>query len=265
MPQALIFDVDGTLAETEELHRAAFNGAFRRLGLDWHWDRPLYGELLRITGGKERIRHFVSAYRPGERPLAEAQVGAIHALKTERYASLLQEGTVAFRRGVVRLIAEARSAGVRLAIATTTSRPNVIALLGHGMPKVDASRFDVIAAGDEVARKKPWPDIYDLVVRQLGVPTSDCIAIEDSANGVLSARRAGVAVVATPSIYTANDDFSAALATISDLGEPNRPFRHIGGAGSGEEMVTLAALERWRGAAPNGPVEGRLDQTSYSK
>jgi beta-phosphoglucomutase-like phosphatase (HAD superfamily) len=87
--KALIFDVDGTLAETEEIHRQAFNDTFAKLDLDWTWDRALYCELLRVTGGKERILHYLVRYRPDEALLSEERVRAIHALKTDRYTELL--------------------------------------------------------------------------------------------------------------------------------------------------------------------------------
>jgi HAD superfamily hydrolase (TIGR01509 family) len=243
--KALIFDVDGTLAETEEIHRQAFNDTFAKLDLDWTWDRALYCELLRVTGGKERILHYLARYRPDEALLSEEWGRAIHALKTDRYTELLRGGAIASRPGVARLIDEAVSTGRQLAIATTTSRANVDALLHHAVPKIDAAAFEVIVAGDEVARKKPWPDVYHEALRRLEIPAAQCVAIEDSANGVLSACRAGIATLAIPSLYTIGDDFSGAFAAMSDLGEPHRGLVHLGGAGTSEGMVSIAALDRW--------------------
>ena len=248
--KALIFDVDGTLAETEEIHRQAFNETFEELGLEWHWDRALYGELLRVTGGKERILHYLGRHRPAEPPPSMDQVAEIHALKTERFASFLRGNAITFRPGVGRLIEEASSTGVRLAIATTTNRANVVALLQNAAPQVKADTFEVIVAGDEVPRKKPWPDVYEEAVGQLKLQPTECVAIEDSSNGLLSARQAGLCTVATPSLYTAGDDFDGAVSVLSHLGEPQLPFVWINGAGSDESMVTVVALNRWLRIVP---------------
>jgi beta-phosphoglucomutase-like phosphatase (HAD superfamily) len=168
MLRALIFDVDGTLAETEELHRQAFNQSFAAFGLPWAWDQALYKQLLDVTGGKERIAHFV-----GDGSLPAETIAALHADKTQRYAHLVASGGVTLRPGVRRLLSEAEGQGVRLAIATTTSRPNVDALLQATLGR---QPFEVIAAGDEVPAKKPAPDIYRLALHRLGLPPSDCAA-----------------------------------------------------------------------------------------
>jgi len=211
--QAIIFDVDGTLAETEELHRQSFNEAFAAAGLPWSWDQVLYAKLLEVTGGKERIRHFIDAYQPGEQ-MDAGEVAALHRDKTARYARLVEAGGVALRPGVARLIEQAKAAGVRLAIATTTSRPNVDALLratlGH-------DPFEVIAAGDEVGAKKPAPDVYVLALERLGLPAASCIAVEDTLNGVRSAQGAGLACVVTTSLYGGKGPFPGAAAILPDL------------------------------------------------
>lgn len=227
--QALIFDVDGTVAETEEMHRAAFNQAFKSFGLGWEWAPRLYKQLLRITGGKERILHYLQRDRPEEAAAREREIPQIYALKTKLYSAMVREGTVALRPGVRRLIEEARSGGIRLAIATTTNPANVDALMQRAFAPPGESLFGVIVAGDEVAAKKPAPDVFDVALRRLGLPASACIAFEDSANGVLSARRAGLAVVATPSAYTADDDFTGAASVVSTLGEPDEPHQQLAG------------------------------------
>ena len=163
--EALIFDVDGTLAETEELHRQAFNETFRAFGLDWMWPPELYRELLRVTGGRERIIHYVDHYAPAGSGGALATAREMHADKTARYAKLLRAGEAPPRPGVRRLIAEAHDAGLRLAIATTTSPGNVEPLLGAVLRPRALSWFSVIAAGDIVPAKKPAPDIYDYALR----------------------------------------------------------------------------------------------------
>ncbi len=169
--EALIFDVDGTLADTErDGHRIAFNRAFAEAGLDWGWSVELYGKLLSVTGGKERILHYIDRYRPEFRRPADLSkfVADLHAAKTRHYVRLLEEGGIPLRPGVKRLLGEARDAGLRLAIATTTTPENVTALLDANLPR-GASRFEVIGAGDIVPAKKPAPDIYDYVLRELGL------------------------------------------------------------------------------------------------
>lgn len=246
LPSALIFDVDGTLAETEELHRQAFNETFASEALPWHWDKADYRRLLDVAGGKERLAHFLAS-RPDGAERAAGRIADLHASKTRRYTALAAVGAP-LRPGVARLIMEARQAGVRLAIATTTSLPNVEALLGAAFGSEALALFAVVGAGDVVPAKKPAPDIYSYVLERLGLPAGACIAFEDSTNGVKAARGAGLATIVTPGIYTEGDDFSGALAVLSDLGEPGAPYRHLAGAGEGDTMVTLDALRRWLAA-----------------
>lgn len=214
MLDALIFDVDGTLAETEELHRRAFNDAFADAGLDWRWSRDAYRALLRTTGGKERIARFLT--ERGDDPAAWP-VAALHAAKTERYGALMAEGAIALRPGVAALIARARAAGLRLAVATTTSLPNVEALSRAVFGRPAEAVFDAIAAGDVVAAKKPAPDIYRHALAALGVAPARAIAFEDSLNGLRAAHGAGLRCVVTPGVYTDDEDFSGADLLLDDL------------------------------------------------
>ena len=214
--RALIFDVDGTLAETEELHRRAFNDAFAAAGLHWHWNEQLYRDLLRVTGGKERIRHYIEHY--AATPVLDGgAIRDLHGDKTARYTANVAAGGLALRPGVAKLISEARDAGLRMAVATTTSRDNVDALLAAAF---GANPFEIIAAGDEVPAKKPAPDIYRLALQRLGLPASECLAIEDSANGLLSARAAGIACVVTRSVYGGDGPFDDAMVVLNDLDDP---------------------------------------------
>ena len=213
--QAVIFDVDGTLAETEEWHREAFNAAFAAAGLGWVWDSALYGRLLEVTGGKERMAHYQEVAGVSRR-LGAGEIAALHADKTARYAARVAGGGLALRPGVRRVLEEARAAGLRLAIATTTSRANVDALLAACAP---LPGFDVIAAGDEVARKKPAPDVYEAALERLGLPAASCVAIEDTVNGVRSAVGAGLRCVVTMSAYGGNGPFEGAALVVPDLGE----------------------------------------------
>jgi HAD superfamily hydrolase (TIGR01509 family) len=216
--RALIFDVDGTLAETEELHRQAFNEAFARTGLDWRWEREVYKELLRVAGGKERIRAF-DCMRQGPPVLSEPEIAELHRVKTARYAELIAEGKWVLRPGVKALLAAARLRGQRLAIATTTSRSNIDALLSVALAKDWTELFAAVVAGDDVPRKKPAPDVYIEVLERLKLAASDCVAIEDSGNGLAAASLAGVPVLITRSLYFPDDDFSSALLAVDDLSE----------------------------------------------
>ena len=219
-PQAIIFDVDGTLAETErDGHRPAFNQAFAEAGLDWHWDEKLYGDLLVVTGGKERIRHFAERYAPevADRPDFPALVQRLHAAKTRHYVDIVNSGALPLRPGVAELIAAARQAGIRLAIATTTTPENVDALLRASLAPEAVGWFAVIGAGDSVPAKKPAPDIYLWVLERLALPAAACVAIEDSANGLQAARAAGLATVVTVGEYTRDQDFSGATCVADTL------------------------------------------------
>jgi len=218
--QALIFDVDGTLAETErDGHRPAFNAAFRDCGLDWFWDEQRYGELLAITGGKERIRHFAAKYAPviANDANFDALVGQLHKIKTAHYLRLVDQGQLPLRPGVARLINEARQAGIRLAIATTTTPENVDALLRANLGEDAPGWFEVIGAGDIVPAKKPAPDIYQWVLNRLGLPATACLAIEDSEMGLKSALTAGLRCVVTVSEYTREHDFRGAGMVLEGL------------------------------------------------
>jgi len=219
MLKALIFDVDGTLAETEELHRIAFNTAFVERDLTWHWDRTRYRELLTISGGKERIRHFIETEQLPQKNRADLDdfVARLHQHKTSVYTQSVIDGKAELRPGVRELIGVAQSTGIRLAIATTTSLPNVEALLHAAFSGAGDGLFEVICAGDSVPAKKPAPDIYFDALRQLDLPADACLAIEDSRNGLLSAYRAGIPTVVTPGIYTDDQAFSEAHLVVPDL------------------------------------------------
>lgn len=242
--QALIFDVDGTLADTErDGHRIAFNAAFKEAGLSWNWDAALYGELLSVTGGKERMRFYCEKHNPDflKQPDADERIKALHAAKTKHYLELVGRGGIPLQPGVVRLLREAHAAGLRLAIATTTTPENVTALL----PPELMALFEIVGAGDTVAKKKPAPDIYLWVLEQLQLPASSCVAFEDSRNGLLASLAAGLPTLVTESEYTLDHDFTGAFAVLSDLGEPGKPCQLRRGDLHGKAFVDVDLLKSW--------------------
>lgn len=213
MPQAVIFDVDGTLAETEDVHRVAFNHAFAEAGLDWVWDEALYRKLLKVTGGKERIAYFLEV--SGLPSLAESDVAALHKAKTGFYTAMVAAGEIPLRPGIAEFLAAVRGQK-KLAIATTTSLPNIEALLAASLSPDWRGIFPHVAAGDMVSRKKPAPDVYELALSQLVLPPEACVAVEDFANGVASARAAGLRVIAVRSFYCRDDDLGGADLVLED-------------------------------------------------
>lgn len=271
MLRALIWDVDGTLADTEELgHRPAFNQAFTEAGLPWHWSAAVYAQLLATTGGKERLLAWWQQIDPlaAAAPGAAACIARLHARKTAIYVASVQAGALALRPGVARLLRQARAQsqthGLQLAIATTTTPHNVTALLQATLGASSLAWFACIGAGDVVLHKKPAPDIYHWVLQRLGLPAVDCVAIEDSAPGAAAALAAGLPTLVTRSRYSQGDAMPAGLlADLNQLGEPGAPAngqvpckRALGqtqgqaGHATWQGVVDLAQLQCWAGHLP---------------
>jgi HAD superfamily hydrolase (TIGR01509 family) len=247
--RGLLLDFDGTIAETERFgHRPAYNQAFAELGLDWEWTEALYGELLEVAGGKERLRHYIEKYRPDAAPDGDAAarlIADIYRAKTRHFTRIAP--TIPLRPGVLRLLREAQAAGVAIAIATTGSTAGVEALLGQ-TPELSAL-VGLIAANEAVDRKKPAPDVYLWALDRLGLEAGACVAIEDSSVGLQAALAARLPTIVTVSDYTAQEDFTGASAVLTDLGERNQPARVLRGATPAEGLADLAFLRTIRAAA----------------
>lgn len=244
--KALLFDVDGTLADTEEVHRQSFNKAFADAGYDWNWSQADYRDLLKVTGGKERIAHFLKTRHPdftfpGD---AGSYIAELHKAKTAHYVAQLEGGKIPLRPGVERLINEARKSGLRLAIATTTTMQNITALIESNLGAGAMSWFEAVAAGDMVEKKKPAPDVFLLAMEQLSLSPEACIALEDSYNGVQSALGANLKVVVTASEYTLEDDFTGAHLVLNQMGERDAPAQCIYGDLAPDAYLSLAVLEQ---------------------
>jgi HAD superfamily hydrolase (TIGR01509 family) len=221
MLKALIFDVDGTLADTEHAHLKAFNQAFAQEGLDWHWSEAEYTELLNISGGKERMLHH---WRQVEPNMKEVQGGAVndtivrlHLVKTAFYEAAVRNGEVHLRPGVLALMQEAREQGLQLAIATTTSPANIAALLSAAIGPDWRTHFLAVGDASSSPIKKPDPQVYRQVLSDMGFEASECVAFEDSSNGLRAANAAGLKTVITPNPFTEHHDFRAAWRVVPDL------------------------------------------------
>ena len=221
MLQALIFDVDGTLADTESTHRAAFNHAFAEEGLDWVWDEALYTELLEISGGKERIAHYWKRTRGDivgiDAHALQDTIARLHELKTAAYEGMVNDGQVSLRPGVLRLIESAHQQGLALAIATTTSPVNIAALLRKAIGPHWRALFGVVEDASTAPIKKPHPQVYLQTLQRMGMAAARCIALEDSGNGLKAALAAGLPTVITPNRFTQHHDFAGAMRVVPDL------------------------------------------------
>jgi HAD superfamily hydrolase (TIGR01509 family) len=235
MLKALIFDVDGTLADTEGVHLDAFNHAFRQEGLDWHWSVDDYLRLLEVSGGRERLMHHWRSVNPDHREVdsgaVQDLVARLHEVKTAYYENAVNQGAVTLRPGVLALMSEARAQGLQLAIATTTSPVNIAALLRTSIGADWRSHFLAVGDASNAPVKKPHPQVYLKVLADMGHSAADCMAFEDSSNGLRAALAASLQTVITPNPFTAHHDFQGALRVVPDLSQ-----------------VNVARLREWHGA-----------------
>jgi HAD superfamily hydrolase (TIGR01509 family) len=246
--RGILLDFDGTIAETERWgQRVAYNHAFAELGLDWEWTETLYGDLLAVAGGKERLHYYLQRHRPEmvDDESATRLIAEIHRAKIRHFARIAP--TIPLRPGLLRLVREAHAAGVVIAIATTASKPGVEALLSQ-TPELPIM-VSLIAANEAVDRKKPAPDIYLWALERLGLDACDCVAIEDSNIGLQAAMGAQLPTIVTLSDYTANDDFTGASAVLSNLGERDEPAESLRGPRPRDGLVDLAFLRTIRANA----------------
>ncbi|MES1926882.1 HAD-IA family hydrolase [Salinisphaera sp. T31B1] len=267
---ALLFDVDGTLADTEpDGHLPAYNRAFREHGLEWRWTKALYRKLLLISGGRERIDHYLDNYDPalGEHDASvrsdrQAWIERLHQSKSRHFRERLEQGEVPLRPGVARLMKEAGEAGMRIAIVTNATRATLEPFLDHALGDALRGYVELTVCGDEVDRKKPAPDPYRLACERLGCRPSTCIAVEDSNAGATAAYAARIPVLVTINDDTRRQRFNAASAVVDSLGEPGQPVRIIRSPGFDFEYVDLAVLRRINAASRDGSRPEDPDRAS---
>jgi HAD superfamily hydrolase (TIGR01509 family) len=243
--EALIFDLDGTMVETEELHRQAFLAAFHEFDLRWDWGPHTYMDLLQVSGGRERIAAYIDAHdAPAQEKARLRQLApAIHAAKTRIYGEIIASGAVPLRPGVMRLIREARSAGARLAVVATTNTANLAALLCSALGAEAFGWFESLVGGDRIAHRKPDPETYERSLAALGVSARRCVALEDSANGLRAAQAAGLYTVVTPARWTMPQEFGGADLLLPSLGDPGEAEDPVTERQIGEPYLTLQRIE----------------------
>jgi HAD superfamily hydrolase (TIGR01509 family) len=243
--KAIIFDVDGTLADTEEVHRLAFNHSFGEFGLEWNWAPELYEQLLSISGGRERIAAYGTELRGRFSSEAEFEqfVAALHKAKTRKYAAMLTEGEVPLRPGVARVIQQAREADLALAIATSSALSNAETLLDNNLPPGWRDWFSAIETCDSVAKKKPSPAVYRAVLDDIATGPEYVVAVEDTQNGLRAATGAGLTTVVTTHRFTRHHDFYGAELVVDSMGEPDVPFTVAAGHAYGRRYLDIELLD----------------------
>ena len=222
--KALIFDIDGTVAETEELHRKAYNCVFSEEGISWTWSKELYKDLLKVTGGRERLKHYEDNVATKKYNLDTNEILRIHTKKNKQYNEWVNEGLLQLRPGIKTLIYKAREKNIQLAISTSTSLMNVKSLFKNCFGKEPHNLFKTIATGDMVKKKKPDPELYLLALRQLSLDPIQCIALEDSNNGLISAKKANIKTICSPSLYHSDDNFGKSDYICEEFTEDKLPI-----------------------------------------
>ena len=228
--KAIFFDMDGTIIDTEkDGHRVAFNEAFARLGINTEWDVAKYHQLLQIAGGKERMKFFFQGegkeFLSAEKSIDDF-VQQLHLLKTEIFVSLIESGKLPLRPGIKRLMQEANEKGILIGICTTSNEKAVKAIVNSLLTGI---KIDLILAGDIVAKKKPDPEIYLLALQKTGLAGDEVLVVEDSENGLIAGKAAGIKVLVTVNEYTKNENMTGAEAVITSLGDENEKAQVLAG------------------------------------
>ena len=245
--KVIVFDIDGTVAETEkDIHRIAFNRAFKEAGIDYYWDEVNYGDYIHIGGGRERLRIVFADYPIDETKITREEfISNLHKIKTKYYMELLEKDDFPARPGIKRLIEEAVEKGIKLAVASSSNDKSVNLLLERLLGKELKENFSLIIAGDMVKTKKPDPEIFNLVVGKLGVEPGECVVVEDSGIGLIAAKAAGMKCVVTVSLYTAKDSFDGADLLLESLGEPDAPAKILANPYNLDfEYVDVSVMEK---------------------
>ncbi len=244
--RGIIFDVDGTLADTEEIHRIAFNRTFQEFDLDWHWSEEKYVELLSISGGKERMTSFGSTLQTKFRTEKAFQtlISNMHKRKSRIYRQVLSEQKINLRPGVLRLIDELINEKISLNIATSSSLENVDTLLKYNLGSEWRKLFDVVESSDTTKEKKPNPAVYKNVLRKSSLNVEQVVAIEDTQNGLMAAVLASLKTIITTHPMTSKNIFEESCLVIDCMGEPNRPFEVVTGKNFGHNYLNLSLIEK---------------------
>ena len=243
--KGLILDVDGTIADTEEIHRQAFNQTFLEFNLEWHWSVEDYRTLLAISGGKERFKKCFNEDKSLKSRIDNPGIfiQKLHKRKSENYRSLLAADGIQLRAGIIRLINEARDKGIQIGIATSSSTANLRTLINKTLNLEPEDLFSAIVSGDIVTDKKPSPVVYQCVLAELGLPSEVCIAVEDTSNGNKAALNSELRTIITTHAYTINNDFTGASLVIDILGEPDQPFALTQGHTYGKDYVDVELMD----------------------
>ncbi len=243
--KAIFFDQDGVIIDTErDGHRVAFNQTFKEFGYDFEWSVEQYHELLQISGGKERMRHYLHTKGFGADVKPEEEddiIKAMHKKKTQTFIELIESGKLPLRPGVKRLMQEAMDAGLRLVVCTTSNEKAAHAVAYKILKDIT---FEFVFAGDIVGKKKPDPEIYNLALEKTGLKPDECMVVEDSRNGVLAANAAGLYIVATTNVYTENEDLSDANLVVTCLGDPDGEKGELKQGGEGLDYDGVLRVEQ---------------------
>tara|TARA_B100001142_G_scaffold329262_1_gene391953 strand:+ start:1412 stop:2221 length:810 start_codon:yes stop_codon:yes gene_type:complete len=243
--KGIIFDVDGTMADTEELHRQAFNEAFHEFNLNWHWSKTDYYRLLFISGGKERFKICLEKDKELKSKIIDPHlfIEELHQCKSNHYRKMLSNGHIQLRPGIKRLINEAQDKGLKLGIATSSCLANLKTLINSTLDIDPKEIFNTIISSDNVPDKKPSPIAYQYALAGLGLKPESCVAIEDTQNGNTAALSAGIRTIITTHSYTIDNVFTGASLVTNHLGEAKNTFKTTYGYAYNKSYVDVELLD----------------------